>query len=117
MSQSTEYDPYDPIDVARANTAQDERAAEATNEVVSYLYARQEAYRRLFAGTPAVGDADIVKRDLEAFCRGNDSAFNADDRVHALLTGRQEVYLRIQDHLRLSRDELLVKYTTPPTKD
>jgi hypothetical protein len=49
--------------------------------------------------------------DLSRFCRGKETAFDIEERVHVLLTGRQEVWFRIMDHLRLSYDALVEKYT------
>lgn len=48
-----------------------------------------------------------VLMDLARFCRAHDSTFNKDDRLHAALEGRREVYLRIQEFLNLSPDEIL----------
>lgn len=70
----------------------------------------REAYVRLFAGAPAGDDVKLVVDDLRTFCRGEDTAWHEDARVHALLTGRQEVYQRITDHTRLSADDLWERY-------
>lgn len=107
-------DPFDAQDVARSNTAQEERKRAATTTVLDYLRSRQEAYKRFFNGTPQPGDAEMVLADLYAFCRGDDTTFHPNERIHTLLTGRQEVILRINDHRRLSFDALVAKYTTPP---
>lgn len=48
--------------------------------------------------------------DLARFCRADQSTFHADARVHAVLEGRREVWLRIQEHLRLSDEELFTLY-------
>lgn len=49
-------------------------------------------------------------KDLEKFCRADSTTFHPDGRVHAALEGRREVWLRIQDHLKLNADELYEKY-------
>lgn len=54
--------------------------------------------------------ATAVLKDLERFCRAHESTFSPDPRVHALLEGRREVYLRIMDYLELELDDLMVKY-------
>ena len=60
---------------------------------------------------------DLVLEDLAQFCRAEESCFHADPRIHAVLEGRREVYLRIQDHLRLSKSQLWEKYGNgTPTK-
>lgn len=54
-------------------------------------------YQRLFMdddGTPSI-DGQKVLADLRKFCRGDRSTFDADPRIHALLEGRREVFLRI----------------------
>lgn len=48
----------------------------------------------------------IVLRDLAKFCRAYESTFHPDPRVHAVLEGRREVWLRIQEYLELSVDEV-----------
>ncbi len=48
----------------------------------------------------------FVARDLAKFCRADESCFDADPRVHAALEGRREVWLRINDFLTLSPEEL-----------
>jgi hypothetical protein len=61
------------------------------------LEQRQAAYQAI----PA--DALI---DLAEFCRANESCFHADPRMHAVLEGRREVWLRIQEHLHLTPTQL-----------
>lgn len=51
-----------------------------------------------------------VLEDLAKFCRANDSAFHPDSRVHAVLEGRREVFLRIQSHINLTTDQLYKLY-------
>lgn len=70
---------------------------------MDFLRQRKQAYGTAFSG-PA---GDIVLEDLARFCRGNASTFDPNDRVHALLEGRREVWLRIREYLDLSEDELL----------
>jgi len=48
---------------------------------------------------------------LAAFCRAEETTFNLDPRVHAVLEGRREVFLRIQNHLNLSSEDLWKKYS------
>lgn len=66
---------------------------------------RRGAYRQVFAGPVA----EIVLRDLAVFCRAEESTFNADARLHAMLEGRREVWLRIQEYLKLSSEQLLAR--------
>lgn len=67
------------------------------------LHSRKRAYDTVF--TNGV-DAKIVLKDLAEFCRANQTCFNADPRLHAVLEGRREVWLRIQKYLNLTPDEL-----------
>lgn len=67
------------------------------------LFSRKQAYDTVF--TNGV-DAKVVLKDLAQFCRADQTTFNADPRVHALIEGRREVWLRIQKYLNLSSDEL-----------
>jgi len=67
---------------------------------------RQIVYRHLFAGA----NSDAVLKDLAVFCRADSSTFNANTHVAAHLDGRREVWLRIQDYLNLTVEELWGKY-------
>lgn len=71
---------------------------------------RQVAYGQTFTGSDA---AEKVLADLEKFCRADESCFNPDDRLTAILLGRQEVILRIRDFLNLTIDEICQKYGVP----
>ena len=57
--------------------------------------------------------AHAVLRDLAVFCRANETTFHADPRIHAVLEGRREVFLRIAHHLNLTTDELWSIYGNP----
>lgn len=48
---------------------------------------------------------DVLK-DLARFCRANESTFNEDPRVQSNLDGRREVWLRIQENLELTTEEV-----------
>ena len=102
-------DAVDPLDPGDAHThavfAQHERQEE-TQRNQAYLRARREAYVRLFSDRGMDGDAAFVLADLKRFCRGGRTPWDADQRVHALLTGRFEVYSRIEQHLTMQFDEL-----------
>lgn len=47
-----------------------------------------------------------VLKDLAKFCRAHDSTFHPDPRVHAVMEGRREVWLRIQENLQLGVGEI-----------
>jgi hypothetical protein len=47
-----------------------------------------------------------VLEDLAKFCRAHETTFNPDSRLNAVLEGRREVWLRIQNYLELSLDEI-----------
>lgn len=76
--------------------------AELRERQRDYLRVRQQNYRGVFDNP--LGRRVLV--DLEGFCRARQSTFNPDPRVHALMEGRREVWLRIQEHLGLSEDDL-----------
>lgn len=77
------------------------------DKVRAFLRDRGYAYRRQFDGELG----KIILADLAVFCRANESTFHEDPRVAAMLDGRREVYLRIQDHLRLSDNEMFARVT------
>lgn len=64
------------------------------------------AYRIVFGG-PA---GQMVLQDLVMFCRAAETCFDADPRKHAVLEGRREVWLRIQQHMQLTPDQLYALY-------
>jgi hypothetical protein len=67
-----------------------------------FLRQRQQAYQAAFGGP--IGQ--LVLADLARFCRATETTFDANERAHALKEGRREVWLRIQEHLQLSDDDL-----------
>lgn len=68
------------------------------------IKSRQMAYRRTFQLDNAY--AQQVLGDLAKFCRAHDSTFHKDPRAHALMEGRREVWLRIQEYLKLSDNQI-----------
>lgn len=74
-----------------------------------YLQNRRKSYQRTF--NKESQDAIAVIADLAKFCRANESTFDPDPRIHALLEGRKEVWLRIQQHLQLTEEQLWLLYT------
>lgn len=59
-----------------------------------------------------------VLMDLAKFCRAHESTFHQDPRLHAVLEGRREVWLRIQECLNLTIQEIYdlhkIKEFIPP---
>lgn len=47
-----------------------------------------------------------VLADLRNFCRANQSTFDPDSRIHALLEGRREAILRMVNFLEIDSAEL-----------
>ena len=82
--------------------------SELVDRAKQFLFGRQTAYRAVFQGPMS----DAVLADLAKFCRASDSTFHPDPRVAAQLDGRREVFLRIQQHLKLSSDDLWKLYQT-----
>lgn len=105
-------DDTDPLEeINRPEKGAELLVKEANERVVKALEARRNAYTRWMHGKPIGDDMAIVKADLRQFCRADVSAYNDSERVHVLLTGRQEVWLRIKDFSTLSIDAILEKYT------
>lgn len=71
---------------------------------MAFLRRRQTAYRAVFSRDNVY--TEEVLRDLAKFCRAHDSTFMDNERAHAVLEGRREVWLRIQKHLNLTDEEL-----------
>lgn len=86
----------------------DEISVEKWNKLKDLLFNRQIAYRNIFnVDSPF---AVSVLEDLAFFCRAHDSTFHKNDRAHALMEGRREVWLRIQQHLELDSKMLWKLY-------
>ena len=67
----------------------------------------QQDYLNVFeAESPIV---ENILNDLKYFCRADESTFNADPRIHAMLEGRREVWLHIERQLKLKPDELIAR--------
>ncbi len=66
------------------------------------IFRRQRSYK-LGLGSPVSIDA---LADLSVFCRAHTTTFHPDPHVRAMLEGRREVWLRIQNYLKLSNDQL-----------
>lgn len=73
-----------------------------------FLGGRRLAYRRVF--NKESQDARDVLVDLAKFCRAHSTVYTATERETWLLIGRNEVWLRIQQHLNLTDDELWALY-------
>lgn len=62
------------------------------------------AYNRVFdKQSPYTED---VLKDLAKFCRAYETTYHPDPRIHAVLEGRREVWLKIQEHLQLTMEEI-----------
>lgn len=66
------------------------------------LERRRQAYVSVF-DTP---NGEVVIADLARFCRASESTFDPDPRIAANLDGRREVFLRVQEHIQLSQEQL-----------
>lgn len=110
MSDFVEGDPYDPLQAETVEQLQAKRVSEADGASRELVERRRAAYVRVFAGATDY-DRKVVLDDLARFCRGNETPWHHDERLHCLLTGRHEVYSRIDQHLTLTTDQLLEKLT------
>ena len=83
---------------------------EAVDQTIAFLHNRKLAYQRTFAlNQPA--NVEVLD-DLARFCRANQTCVVPGDRDASLiLEGRREVWLRIQQHLHLSEEQLMQLYS------
>lgn len=79
----------------------------------AFVANRQKAYQLTFAQNEAT---KLVMEDLKRFCRAEESCFHADPRLHAVLEGRREVFLRIQKHLELDPESLATYFLRKENK-
>lgn len=78
--------------------------AASKERLVRYFQRRSVAYKRVFV-KESVYVQDVLA-DLAKFCRAHTTTFHKDERTHALLEGRKEVFLRIMENLNLSHEEI-----------
>lgn len=78
----------------------------AIGKTIDFLRRRKRAYQLALASTAG----NVVLADLAKFCRANETTWHSDPRIHAALEGRREVWLRIQQHLNLSSEQLFKLY-------
>jgi hypothetical protein len=71
------------------------------------IRSRELAYKRTFEGAI---DQQIVLKDLARFCYAHKTTFHPDAKVQQHREGRREVWLRIQEQLNLSEDELFALF-------
>ena len=81
---------------------------DAISRAKGFLARRSQAYKQVF--NPESVFAQVVLEDLAKFCRANESTFHPDQRQHAALEGRREVWLRICHHTKLDPEQLWKKY-------
>lgn len=81
---------------------------ELLQKAKSFILARQFAYLKVFNGQNP--HAETVLMDLAKFCRAHEPTFHADPRLHAMLEGRREVWLRIERNLKLNPDQIWALY-------
>lgn len=78
------------------------KVVEGVQQLLGWCKERKRAYQLAFR-SPAGAEVLV---DLARFCRANESTFHEDARIHALAEGRREVWLRIQEWLDLTPEEL-----------
>lgn len=66
-----------------------------------FMRRRKAAYQRI--------PTDVLE-DLAKFCRASETCFHEDQRKHAILEGRREVWLRIQNHIGLTPEQLMMLF-------
>lgn len=74
----------------------------------AFLGTRRTAYLAVFDLNSA--RTEVVLADLAKFCRAMASTAHPNPHVAARLDGRREVWLRIQEHLKLTDEQLWQLY-------
>lgn len=78
--------------------------ADTISALKAKLHGKAFAYSRVFdKKSPYTHE---VLKDLAQFCRAHDSTFHPDARVHAVLEGRREVWLKVERMLNLTTEEI-----------
>lgn len=82
------------------------------HKTLDFLRIRKRSYQFTFG---QVEHSEALK-DLAKFCRIGKAPYHPDKRKNDILIGRQEVFFRITEHLRLQPDQLFDLYNTPPNQ-
>lgn len=82
---------------------------EIYQRMLDFLRLRKRSYQLTF---PDPANNECLK-DLAKFCRAGVSCFHDSQRRTDIALGRQEVWLRIQQHLKFEPDELYAIYNRP----
>lgn len=80
-------------------------------EAEQIVTVRKAQYCRVF--NTASKDVVAVLEDLAQFCRAHSSTYDPDPRLADRLDGRREVWLRLQQHLQLTDQQLWSLYKIP----
>jgi hypothetical protein len=80
---------------------------EKAEHALDFLRVRKRNYELTFGRSY---HAQAVLSDLAKFCRADKTCFDPDPRIHAVLEGRREVWLRITQHLHLSPEQMFALY-------
>jgi len=80
------------------------RAEKVKQRAKDHLNARQQNYITTFPKESPTAMA--VLENLADFCRANETTYSVDARDHAILEGRRQVWLHINEHLNLTTQEL-----------
>ena len=81
--------------------------SEAWHQALDFIRGRKRAYQLTFNSL----HAQAVLIDLATFCRANETCWHADPSKKDVLLGRHEVWLRIQQHLNLTSEQLTAIYS------
>ncbi len=79
-------------------------------EVKAWVQGKTIAYGKVFDKKSPYTHS--VLQDLAKFCRAHESTFHPDARVHAVLEGRREVWLKIERMLELTPEEIYKLHET-----
>lgn len=85
----------------------------AAETKLAFMLERKRAYQQACGSETTA----LMMADLARFCRADRTCFRPDPQFSALLEGRREVWLRIQQHLTLTPDQLLFLYDGPQQPD
>jgi hypothetical protein len=86
--------------------------AKTKKEIYEYYHARSVAYGIVFDDKSPF--TKTVLEDLAEFCRASESCFHSDPRIHAVLEGRRETWLRVKEFLTLNAEQLIEKHIKTP---
>lgn len=111
LDEDTGLDEFDPVVLEHLEKERQKVIDSLDADTKGYLDDRRRAYQIVFNNPEYQAEIQFVLNDLAKFCRAFVTPYHPDQRRQDMLLGRNEVFIRILDHVALDRNTMYAKYT------